>query len=238
MNLKELKRSQDFNPSFIGMLINPFYIARKGLYKGIRKFAPHIKGKVIDVGCGRKPYRELFICEEYIGLDIENPGHPHLNEDIDVFYDGKVFPFDNERFDNALCNQVLEHVFNPDEFLSEINRVLVTKGHLLLTVPFAWDEHEQPFDYARYSSFGLKHLLEKNGFEIVGHVKSVNDMRAVAQLWNTFIYKKTVSNNGYMNLLLTCVLIFPFTLISSLLYRVFGENPDLYLDNIVLARKK
>ena len=60
-----------------------------------------------------------------------------------------------------LCNQVLEHVFNPDEFLLKINRVLKNDGKLLLTVPFVWDEHEQPFDYARYSSFGLKALIEK-----------------------------------------------------------------------------
>jgi SAM-dependent methyltransferase len=66
---------------------------------------------------------------------------------------------------------VLEHVFNPDDFLNEVNRVLKPSGKLLLTVPFVWDEHEQPYDYARYSSFGLRSLLEKHGFSIVKHEK-------------------------------------------------------------------
>lgn len=238
MGFRTLKLKEDFNPGFVGIFINPFYIARKGLYKGIRALSPEIKGKVLDVGCGRKPYRDLFNCEEYIGLDIENPGHSHENEDVDVFYDGKVFPFENATYDNALCNQVLEHVFNPDEFLEEINRVLKPGGKLLLTVPFAWDEHEQPYDYARYSSFGLTHLMESHGFAIEKHIKSVNDSRAICQLWNTFIYKKTVTKSGAVNIMLTAVLMAPVNLLSMIWGPLFGKSRDFYLDNIILAVKK
>lgn len=238
MSFRTFKHQQDFHPGFAGIFINPFYLARKGLKKGIAAMAPSITGKVIDVGCGRKPYRALFHCETYIGLDIENPGHSHENEDIDVFYDGKIFPFEAESFDNALCNQVLEHVFNPDEFLSEIQRVLKPGGKLLLTVPFAWDEHEQPYDYARYSSFGLRHLMEKNGFVIERSIKSVNDSRAIAQLWNTFIYKKTVTKSGLLNMILTVLLMAPVNILASLTWPLFGKSRDFYLDNIILAVKK
>jgi len=87
-----------------------------------------------------------------------------------------------------LCNQVLEHVFNPDAFLSEIYRVLKRDGKLLLTVPFVWDEHEQPSDYARYSSFGLKALLEKNGFRIIQHERIGADASILFQLINAYLY--------------------------------------------------
>jgi len=238
MSFRDFKYKQDFHPGLAGIFTNPFYFARKGLRKGIVSLAPEITGQVIDVGCGRKPYRSLFSTDTYIGLDIENPGHSHENEDIDVFYDGKVFPFENESFDNALCNQVLEHVFNPDEFLKEIHRVLKPGGKLLLTVPFAWDEHEQPFDFARYSSFGLKHLMEQAGFTIETSIKSVNDSRALAQLWNTFIYKKTVTKSGALNLLITALLMAPVTLFWSIIWPIFGKSRDFYLDNIILAVKK
>jgi len=39
-----------------------------------------------------------------------------------------------------------------------------------MTAPFVWDEHSQPYNYARYSSFGLKFILEKHGFEILEQV--------------------------------------------------------------------
>lgn len=71
---------------------------------------------------------------------------------------------------------------------------------LLITVPFVWDEHEQPHDFARYTSFGLRHLLEKSGFEIIEHRKSVCDIRVVFQLLNGYIYKKTATKNGYINM--------------------------------------
>src|SRR3546814_1285445 len=85
----------------------------------------------------------------------------------DYFYYLKKFPFESDIFNSVLCNQVLEHVFNPDDFLQEIHRVLREGGMLLLTVSFVRDEHEQPSDYARYSTYGLKSLLERNGFTVL-----------------------------------------------------------------------
>ena len=164
MWLKKYFYKQKFNPDILGLFINPFYFARRGLYINIRKYSSEISGRILDVGCGQKPYQGLFNFEKYIGMDIENEGHVHINEDIDVFYDGIKFPFNENNFDAIITNQVFEHVFNPDVFLKEIHRVLKYKGKLLLTVPFVWDEHEQPNDFGRYSSYGLKHELEKNGF--------------------------------------------------------------------------
>jgi len=235
--IKRLKHEQDFFPGFVGLFTNPFWLARRGLVKNIRALAPKLEGDLLDVGCGRKPYRLLFTVKSYLGLDIENPGHSHENEDVDVFYDGKVFPFDSNSFDSVLCNQVLEHVFNPNEFLSEIHRCLKPGGQFLLTVPFVWDEHEQPYDFARYSSFGLRHLFEKNGFEIIEQRKSVQNMAVIFQLLIAYIYKITKTRWFVANMLLTTLFMLPFTLIGLLLGWLLPNNTDLYLDNLILARK-
>lgn len=235
--IKKLKKKEDFNPGLTGLFINPFFIARRGLYRNLKKMAPFLSGSILDAGCGRKPYKDLFTFSEYIGMDIENPGHSHKDEDIDVFYDGTHFPFAEERFDHVLCNQVIEHVFEPDAFLKEINRTMKTGGNLLLSIPFVWDEHEQPYDYARYSSFGIRYLLEKNGFEIVHHIKSVNSIAVVFQLLNVYIYKKTLTKSGAVNLLTTLVLISPFNILGTLLGMILPDNNDLYLDHIILAKK-
>jgi SAM-dependent methyltransferase len=235
--LRRWKRKQEFNPDILGLFINPFYFARQGLYKNISKYAPAMSGKVLDVGCGQKPYEHLFKTTSYTGMDIEQSGHSHEQENIDVFYDGKTFPFENESFDNIITNQVFEHVFNPTEFLSEIHRVLKPEGNLLLTVPFVWDEHEQPYDFARYSSFGIRHVLEAHGFQIISLTKSVNDSRVVFQLWILFIYKKVITQNRWLNKIIIFFLISPVTIAGLIIAKILPSNADLYLDNIVLAKK-
>lgn len=233
---KQIIENQHFNPGFLGLILNPFYIARKGLYSEIKNLGKNIKGKTIDIGCGTKPYQNLFISTEYVGLEFDT-GIDNTKKKADYFYEGKVFPFRDREFDSAVTNQVLEHIFNPDEFLKEINRVLKPNGKLLLTVPFVWDEHEQPFDFARYSSFGLKALLNKNGFEVLDHKKSVNDYRVLVQLINCYIYKITRKNILLKNLSLIFI-IAPVTISGILISKILPANNDLYLDNIVLAKKK
>jgi SAM-dependent methyltransferase len=224
-------RAQAFHPGLLGLLVNPFYFARKGLHQHIVALAPSVHGRLLDVGCGSKPYQKYFEASEYIGLDMQG-----RNKHADRSYDGKTFPFSDGEFDAVLTSEVLEHVFNPDEFLSEINRVLRDGGVLLLTVPFVWDEHEQPFDYARYSSFGLRHLLESHGFEIIEHRKTMDDIRVIFQLVNAYIYKKTVTGSWRMYLLLTVILMAPFNVLGELFAKILPNNSDLYLDNIILAR--
>ncbi|MEI7595025.1 MAG: class I SAM-dependent methyltransferase [Bacteroidota bacterium] len=224
-----------FSSNIIGIFINPFYISRKNLYTAINKISPSITGKTLDVGCGQKPYMHLFNSSEYIGMDIETSGHDHENSKVDVFYDGVNFPFDNETFDSVVTNQVLEHVFNPEIFLKEINRVLTPNGKLLLTVPFAWDEHEQPYDYARYSSFGLEYLLQNNGFEIIKAQKTANNISVIFQLLNMYIFK--ISSFNFASKVLSLLFIVPLNIIGVFLGFILPKNNDLYLDNVILAKK-
>ncbi len=228
---------QRFIPSIIGgVLTNPFYLTRKELYANIKSLAPCLKGRILDVGCGTMPYKEFIHGEEYDGLEIDTPKTRTMGF-ANFFYDGKSFPFPDGTYDGIVCNQVLEHVFEPDIFLSEMNRVLKKGGLLLLTVPFVWDEHDQPHDFGRYSSFGLTHIFKKHSFEITEHRKSTTDMRAIFQLMNGYIYKKTVTKSVYINLCATIALMSPFTIAGILLSKLLPKKADLFLDNVVLARK-
>lgn len=218
-------------------MVNPFYFARKGLYENISILSNYIKGDTLDVGCGQKPYEKLFNSSRYIGLELDTIEN-RKNKRADYFYDGTTFPFQDSEFDSVIANEVFEHVFSPSDFLSEIYRVLKPGGILLITVPFVWDEHEQPHDFARYTSFGLQHLLEKSGFEIIEHRKSVSDIRVVFQLLNGYIYKKTVTKNGYINMFIAFFLMSPFNIMGELLSKVLPKNEDLYLDNVMLLKKK
>lgn len=234
--LKKLIQSQYFNPGPLGIIVNPFYIARRSLYLGIREMGSSVTGKTLDVGCATKPYENLFRSEIYHGLEIESTVHSEESK-ADFYYDGNVFPFRDGEYDSVVTNQVLEHVFNPDQFLSEINRVLKQGGNLLLTVPFVWDEHEQPYDYARYSSFGLKSLLEKHGFEILRLHKTVPDLRVLFQLLNGYLYKVSASKGFLIKQIVQYLLIFPLSVLSFIAL-ILPRNPDFFLDQVVLARKR
>lgn len=234
--LKDVIIKNQFEPGLPGIFLNPFYIARKNLLKNIKSLAPAITGKTLDVGCGTKPYEKYFGSSEYIGLEIESTIHRDYTK-ADKFYGGGEFPFADSEFDSVVTNQVLEHVFTPGIFLSEINRVLKKEGTLLLTVPFAWDEHEQPYDYARYSSFALRFLFDKHGFEIISEIKSANNLSAIFQLLGAYIYKLTHKHRP-LKILSTVFLIAPVTLVGLLLGKIFPSNDDFYLDNIILAKKK
>jgi SAM-dependent methyltransferase len=135
--------------------------------RSARKHAPRLGGRVLDIGCGIEPYREIIgkYCAEYIGLD--RPDTLHGLKKVDVAGDGLALPFGNESFDSVVSFQVMEHVTDPRLFLSEAFRVMKPGGTALLTTPFMWGEHEQPHDYFRYTRYGLRYLAENAGFEVI-----------------------------------------------------------------------
>ena len=234
--LKKTLQEQQFLPGLLGIWVNPFYLARKELYREMVRCAPALKGRLLDVGCGQKPYVHLFDVDEYVGLEIDTPEN-RLHKNADQYYDGTRFPFPDTCFDSVLCNQVLEHVFEPTAFLSEIRRVLRPGGRLLLTVPFAWDEHEQPWDYARYTSLGLRYLLEGGGFILREHRKMNADARVIFQLAITYLYKVLRTQHPWLNLGICTIIMAPITLLGLLFHRILPANPDLYLDQVVLAER-
>ncbi|HSV10126.1 MAG TPA: class I SAM-dependent methyltransferase [Hanamia sp.] len=226
----------DFAPS----IINPFYIIRKSLLKNIRKFSGNLSGKIMDFGCGSKPYKNLFNAIEYIGVDFENEGHPHDNEQIDVYYNGKNLPFEDQYFDSVLCSEVVEHVFELTITLNEINRVMKTGGNILITCPFVWNEHEVPFDYARYTRFALKDILEKNGFEITHFAKSGNFITTITQLKVIYFYT-AFGKQWYKHFIPRILFKFLFVLIPNsiglFLNKLYPYNDTLYLNNVLIAKK-
>jgi len=234
--LRRIIRRQEFRPGTVGAFVNPFFLARRALWREIAAVSSSLDGPLLDVGCGTKPYRSLFAAGIYVGLDIDN-AHCRALGIADVFYDGGKFPFEDAQFQSVLCNQVLEHVFNPSDFLGEIWRVLAKGGTLLLTVPFVWDEHEQPFDYARYSSFGLKALLERHGFRVIRQRKLLADISVLFQLANAYVFKITRTRFTSINLVLTALVMGPISLLGLVLGALLPDNPDLFLDQLVVAER-
>jgi len=239
-DLRGIYQREQFYPGLLGIFINPYYFARKALADNIKALSPYIKGETLDVGCGQRPYEKIFSdATSYTGLEIDRPENRRFKK-ADVFYNAGVLPFGNDRFDSIVTFEVFEHVLNPDEFLREVNRVLKIGGVLLMSTAFIWDEHEQPHDYGRYTSFGLKYLLNKYDFEIIDYRKTLPDIRFVFQITAAYIYKITglKSENIFLRLFTILIFIAPLNIMGALLSKIFPASKDLYIDNIVLAKKR
>ncbi len=131
----------------------------------VRDHSHLIRGLVVDLGCGSSPYREdiLKTADAYIGVDWQNSQHAQNN--VDVFADlTKQLPLAESYADTVVSFQVMEHLPEPQFFLSECFRILKSRGLLFLTVPFMWHVHEEPHDYFRYTRYGLEYLLGRSGF--------------------------------------------------------------------------
>jgi SAM-dependent methyltransferase len=120
---------------------------------------------VLDAGSGRAPYRDLFSHARYETADfVAVKGKKYVEQDY--VCDLAAIPVEDARFDHVLLTQVLEHIPEPATVLGELHRVLKPGGTLWLTAPLFYAEHEKPYDYFRYTQFGLRHLLESVGFAV------------------------------------------------------------------------
>ena len=116
----------------------------------------------LDLGCGTQPYARHYrpVANEVVAADYE------ARSSISVRLSAMALPFRDAAFDAVLFSEVLEHLDRPEDAMREIARVTRDGGHLLLTVPFNYMQHEAPHDHVRYTQFGLLALLDRHGFRV------------------------------------------------------------------------
>lgn len=232
--LQRRLRREAFVTGWLSVIINPFHVIRAGLYRAVAEAAPKIGGAVLDFGCGSKPYRSLFTkVDRYIGLDVAISGHDHHSSDVDVFYDGRTIPFPDNQFDAIVSFEVLEHVFDIDAILSEWRRVLRPGGKVLATLPFAWDEHELPFDFGRYTSFGIRHVFERRGFIVDAVEKNGNYVTAIGQMAIAYLVQHAFPRRGIGARIGQLLVICPLTVLTMLLGRIL-PFADTYFCNVIV----
>lgn len=137
--------------------------------------------RVLDVGSGNAPYRELFAHTRYTTNDWSDSLHAGASR-ADIIASADALPVPDGSFDLVICTQVLEHVAEPSAVLNELFRVLVPAGQVALTVPLLWELHELPNDYYRYTDAGMRHLLTKAGFHECRVFPRGDGFTAIAQL--------------------------------------------------------
>lgn len=230
-------KKEEFCPSHLGMFVNSSFLIRRALGEAIYKHRGEMRGKMLDFGCGTAPYRSLFQIETYLGLEIAAPGHPLKHTHSTLLYSGDTIPLQDESVDSILMTEVLEHVFNPAELLAEFRRILRPGGVALITCPFVWPLHEEPYDYARYTPFALTHLVKSSGLEVKCMEKTGTWFLSVAQLLLTYAVQTLLPSQGRlhrMGKIVWCAIVNPLALALNL---IMPRNERLYFSNILVVRK-
>jgi len=128
----------------------------------VRRAAPLIHGRVLDVGAGEADrYGGSFDVESYLRMDVSHAPH------VDIVGSIYEIPAEVGIVNSIVCTQVFEHLSDPFRAVKEISRVLERGGTVLVTVPQTNELHEEPNDFFRYTSYGLKSLFESAGFETI-----------------------------------------------------------------------
>lgn len=135
-------------------------------------------GELLDLGCGNQPYRGWYepLVNSVTALDaVPLPG-------VDVVAMADAVPLLDASFDVILATEVLEHVNDAERAMSEIFRLLKPGGHVIATVPYLYPTHEAPYDYRRFTHFGLVAIAERHGLRVIDLASKGGVLSWLAQL--------------------------------------------------------
>jgi SAM-dependent methyltransferase len=167
---------------------SPTWVVRRALAAWLQEQAAELETgeqvRVLDVGCGVKPYYPFFakVASEYIGVDVvENPAAELLGP-------VEALPVDDASFDVVLCTQVLEHCDDPAQAVRELRRVTRPRGRVLVSTHGVQVYHPSPVDYWRWTHEGLRRLFEQNaGWTAVSVEPAAGTGSALAMLLGTYV---------------------------------------------------
>lgn len=172
----EREGRERLNPS----LTNPSWLVLRRRREIFRAWFARLSGRdldVVDIGGRIQPYRPLLAgrIRRYVAVDLR--GTPLVS----VLGRAEQLPFGNDRFDVAICTQVLQYVADPRAVITEIHRVLKPGGCLLLSVPAIYPRDSES-DRWRFLPGGLDLLLAPftereilaEGRSIIGWFRFVN----------------------------------------------------------------
>ena len=218
---------------------DPYYLHFKFLFEdvkaAVRKYA---KGDILDIGCGNKPYEPLFQgMGKYVGCDvIQSSSHK-----VDILCLSTAIPLPDEQFDTVFCTQVMEHVEDHQKMLGEAYRLLRKGGKIILSVPMAWEHHEVPYDFFRFTKYGLTYVFEKAGFKILEIKSNGGKWALLGQMSQNIIRSSIEGKKSIFKKLLYLFYRFFFKYIINLFYiglEKLDKDEDFVTLNFVIVAER
>jgi SAM-dependent methyltransferase len=234
--MKNYIEKEKFQPSFLSIFYHPFFFVRREIYSFLELNSNFLIGKLLDFGCGSKPYEKLFKnSNNYVGVEVSSNKE---NLKSDIYYNGIALPFADNSFDSVLCTEVFEHVEQLDDVIIELYRVLKPGGRMIVTTPFMCVEHEMPYDFRRFTFNGLINFMKKNNFKILKAQKLLNNFHVFFQTLNFYICKVFLKKkNKFLRYFVYFGLAGPVNLLSLLANFLLPKINEMYFGSGMVVEK-
>lgn len=231
-------------------ILHPQYFLKSYEHQAISVAKKYAKGILVDIGCGRQPYRKDLLPHvgRYIGVDHPNVSKLYKNKSKpDILADATDIPIKSNYCNVALMISVLEHLPQPEKAVKEANRILTKGGYLVLITVQNYVLHDAPFDFFRYTRFGLRELLSSNKFRIITIKPLGSFPELIGQYFNVLllykvkalIIRKETRFLGYLALPFIYIICLISNLVVFVAKIIFGENKNgtFAIYNLALAKK-
>lgn len=163
-------------------------------------------GCILEIGPKTLGTKQNIEYTKYQSLDISTSHHVDINADI---HDSGI---DTETYDTIFAKEVLEHLYNPQKAINELYRILKKNGTLIFSTRFIYPYHEEPFDYFRFTKYGLRELLKDfdeitiisqgswliNLWDMFTHSFFLFPLRIFNFIFVPFNYKKSIFPSGFV----------------------------------------
>lgn len=199
-----MSRQSIIDKYFINLSLHKDYVdiyyVRKSILEFLKLNLAKFNGKILDVGCGIMPYREIILNQNknvtsYIGLDFEQSIEEEYSMGKpDLFWKGDIIPLEENSVDTIIATELFEHCPDPESVMVEMIRVLKRGGLLFFTVPFLWNLHLVPYDEYRYTPFSLNRHLTNAGFKDVKMISLGGIDASLAQMLAIWLQQRPLQN--------------------------------------------
>lgn len=138
---------------------------------------------LLDLWAWKLSYKNLVLeyTSHYESIDFTK-----THKDLDYIWTTSKTWLKSWSFDIVFCSQVLEHVSDPEESFIEISRILKEDGMAIISTPFLWWIHMEPYDFFRYTKYALKKFSHNTWFKIL----------ELKEVWWLFCF--LISNIGFI----------------------------------------
>lgn len=186
----------------------------------ISRIFSEIQGEILIIGAG---YNRLYDHIRY-GVNLTTIDIDQSLNEISAVADCENLPFETGQFDWIIAIEVLEHVHNIDRAMTEIDRCLVDKGKLLISMPFMYHIHGDPADYRRLTPRGIVASLPAS-LEVEELIKFGTALNIIFD---------TISSSSIIGKLLRPV----FLIVSMIEQYAVGRSSDKFVSGVVAVASK